>query len=476
MLKIVSVFFLLMIFFTKNSSALTLSEFLDQVKNQNLGYLAANQNAEAYDLLKKKAELVTAVNLFAYTQTGFTEQNQALQIFSYSRTYTQNNQVGFTKTSDFGLNTKFYYSLNHTTYKGLNTSSYSNPSLVSSNYQTIPTIELSLPLWQNRLGASTKSTKDATYFANESQKLIAKAVSVSSLVEAEKSYWALVAARKILAIQKNAAERTEQILSYVSKKEAMNLGEKGDVLQAKALVETKNLLVKQAQNDEKIAARNFNKQRYLDSSEVAERLDEIDLARLQNFLVPKVKAGNRFDVKAGEASMKAAVAAAKVEEENNKPSLNLYGSYAVNQLERNNQQALYSSFDEKGRSGLVGLRLSMPLNFGLESDIRLGALKSASAAKMNYRQKAFEEENDWQNLVQNLDSYKENLKLSLAIESAQKLKLENERNLLRQGRTSTYQILLFEQDYSSSVLATTQISYRLLELIAEKKLYESNQN
>ena len=204
---------------------------------------------------------------------------------------------------------------------------------------------------------------------------------------------------------------------------------------------------------------------------MSERLAGIDFTAIENFLVPKVKPDDRFDIKAQETNMKAAIAAAKIEEENNKPALNLYGSYSTNQYKKSANLALGNSFDERGRGGTVGVNFSMPINFSLSSEIRQGALANASAAKINYRQKSFEQENDWENLVQNLSTYKENLKLARNIENAQKKKLENERSRLRQGRTSTYQVLLFEQDYSNSQLNTIQIANILLGLIAEEKLY-----
>jgi hypothetical protein len=70
--------------------------------------------------------------------------------------------------------------------------------LAASNYQTNPAIQLSLPLWQNRLGASTKASQDALLYQNESAKLNAKFTSLNSLIEAEKSYWYLVATKKIV--------------------------------------------------------------------------------------------------------------------------------------------------------------------------------------------------------------------------------------------------------------------------------------
>ena len=468
----------IILFYSVNSIAaedlpnLPLEEYLSQVKNQNLSYLAAEQNSQAYELLKKKAKLVTGVILTAGTQSGFAEQNQALQIFRYNETYTQSNQVGLSQTSTFGINTQLSYTLNHITYKGLNTSAAPNPSLAASNYQAIPKIAVTIPLWQNLLGSATQASQDSVYFSNESQKLSAKSVSLQSLVAAEKAYWMLVYTRCAAKIQETALKSAEQILTYVSKREKMNLGEKADVLQAKALFESKKLALKQAENDRNIAARNFNRYRYIDSVEVSENLGDFDLTKLQNFLVPKIKAENRYDVKAQEASMKAAVAAAKLDEENNKPSLNLYGSYSVNQVQSGNTQAINNSFAQVGKVGMVGLNFSTPINFFNTSDIRKGDRETASAAKTNYRQKILDQENDWQNLVQNLAIYKENLKLAQSIEAVQKAKLENERYRLKQGRTSTYQVLLFEQDYSNSQLATIQIADKMLEAVADQKLYQ----
>jgi outer membrane protein TolC len=450
---------------------LSLDDYLNQVKNQNLTYSAASQNAEAFELLKKKAKLVTAITLFGSTQTGFAQQNQALQIVRYNQTYTQNTQIGLSQINSIGLNTKFSYSLNHITYKGLNTSNYPNPSLASSNSQVIPKIEISLPLWQNRFGSATRATEDSVFFSNEAQKLSAKSISIQSLVAAQKSYWLMIYARNAIEIQKNALKSAEQILAYVTRRERMNLGDKADVLQAKALFETRRLSLQQAENDFRIAARNFNRQRYLDSDEVVDKLDNFDFTKLQTFVIPKIKADDRYDVKASEANMKAAVAAAKIDEENNKPSLNLYGAYSVNQIQPNSSLAIQNSFMELGKVGVVGINFSAPINLFNTADIRKGARQSAVAAKTNYHQTLFSQEVDWQTLVQNLEIYKENLKLARTIEAAQKSKLENERFRLKQGRTNTYQVLLFEQDYLNSQLVTIQIANQMLAAITDQQLY-----
>ena len=263
MRKFFFTFFPILTFLAANVFALSLEEYLDQVTSQNLGYNAAILNAESYELLKEKAKLVNAVKLYGYSESSFTDQNQALQIFRYKTVYSQKNQAGFSHISDFGLSTNLYYSLNKTKYRGLNAA-----PLAVSNYQTVPTLELSLPLWQNLFGLQTKASRDSTYFKNESQKMVAKALSVEELMLAEKTYFAAIYAQKNVAIHREALESAKKILQYVSKREKMNLGEKADVLQAKALVESKKLALAQAENDEKITARNFNGKRFISSDKI----------------------------------------------------------------------------------------------------------------------------------------------------------------------------------------------------------------
>jgi hypothetical protein len=79
---------------------------------------------------------------------------------------------------------------------------------------------------------------------------------------------------------------------------------------------------------------------------------------------------------------------------------------------------------------------------------------------------------DWQNLNFLGVNLQQNLILALNLVNIQKNKLQNERSLLAKGRTSTYQILVFEQEYSNAELGLWQIVYQLQQNIINRKLYE----
>lgn len=458
--------------FAQTSSGLSLEDYLSQVQNQNLTIEKSLKNADSFELLKQKAQLISAIKLYGFSEYSFAEPNRALQFIRYKSVKNQNSRIGLSQNSSYGINTNIYYSLNNTRYVDFNTNFTTNP-LASKNYQAIPVAELNIPLWQNFLGKSTRARQDSALFENEAQKLSAQALSLNELVGAEKSFWLMVYAQKAYEIQTRALNSAQKILNYLAKKEQMNLAEKGDVLQAKAMVESKKLAVNQAENFLKISARDFNKRRNLQHDYVEEKLVSFDINKLINLKFDAQRKNDRLDIKSQKAMVEASVAQAKIEEESNKPALNLYASYSLNQVENNRINALSNTFDRNAPNGKIGLELSMPVNIGLSADIRRGARIKASAEKVSYREKLLQQEIDWINLQQNLHDYQENLKLSNQVEQIQKIKLENERNLLSRGRTSTYQILVFEQEYSNSELTTQQLAQKLHELIADQKLYQS---
>ena len=254
----------------------------------------------------------------------------------------------------------------------------------------------------------------------------------------------------------------------------MNLGDNADVLQARALVEATMFQLQLAQNQEKAARRNFNTYIHKSAEEAAPILDGINYVSLEKVIVPASKPGDRFDVKAAEAQSRLAQSAATVVGERNKPSLDLYGSYALNGRDEEFNQAMKNAGYTERDTAFVGVRMNIPLNLSATSDVKAGALKAERAAQLTYQYKQFTQEQDWTNLVQQLGEAKENLRLASNIVNAQKTKLENERIRLRQGRTTTYQVLLFEQDFSQSEVNRVQVASQILGLQAQIKLYQAS--
>jgi len=457
-----------------SDNVLSLEQYLQQVQDKNLNIIAYNQQQISNEKLAKKSQIITAVKLYGFSERSFTEQNQALQLFRYSKLYNQNNQVGLNYQSSYGFETNLAYTLNKTNYKDLNINN--NNPLFRTNSQATSSIELNLSLWQNFLGSKTKANIASIYNQHQFIKLNSLGLSLQEKIEAEIAYWHLFYCQKNVAIQQQALTSANKIFDYLYKKSQMNLAETNDVLQAKAMVQTKKLTLSQAQNQLNQAKIVFNQKRNINSQEVSEIIPEPNISGLQNYAfesdLQKPSPQNPF-LLAQKNKMQANIALAEIEKQNQKPVLNLYGSYARNVAETNARLAFNNSINSNNRadSGNVGVQFSMPINFLLTNQIIEGAEQQILAEKNQYQQQQLQYQNTWQNLNINGIALQENLKLALDILQIQKNKLNQERMLLKKGRTSTYQILMFEQDFSSAEANLWQIVYQLQQTIASRQIY-----
>jgi outer membrane protein TolC len=120
------------------------------------------------------------------------------------------------------------------------------------------------------------------------------------------------------------------------------------------------------------------------------------------------------------------------------------------------------------------MRFDLPLVRGLASDALGGLRKEQFASELISRQKQNDLMNDWQDLTRRISELKKRLKLSRSISAAQKTKLAKERTRLTSGRTTTFQVLSFEQDYARARLAEINAKLELVRALAQLKLYGGN--
>ncbi|WP_350159268.1 TolC family protein [Bdellovibrio sp. 22V] len=440
------------------------------MKQESLGYKASAEQSEASQLKSREADLFFTPRLFADARIGHDGKEQFASAITYDRLKTQNYSLGVSQDFSFGLQTKLSYAMDRIEVEGATL-----PAGMSNSFWTAtPTLELSMPLWANGFGRSARANEELTRQQNVAEQFGADAQAQGTLVEAEAAYWTLASAQELVQVQKRALTQAQSILSYVTRKAKMNLGENADVLQAKAMVEAVTFQVQIAETQEKAARRAFNTFINKEAETPVSALEGINYGALEKVPVPTQRPGDRYDVKAAGAQAQLAQASAQLTAERNKPSLDLYGSYALNGRDEEFNEAMKNAGKTEHDTAYVGVRFSMPLNLSATSDVKSGALKASRAAELSYESKKFNQEQEWTNLVQQMSEAKESLRLATNIVNAQKAKLENERGRLRQGRTTTYQVLLFEQDFSQSEVNRVQAAAQILGLQARVKLYQAS--
>lgn len=447
---------------------LSVESYLKEVRNKNEAVAGAILQSEGSQARSKEGELSTTAALFSDAEYRINGQLPLIPITSYDSINMFKYNLGVKKTFSFGLDAKLYYSVMHTNYVNQSSSFGAIPAI--NFFDTTPTLELSQQLWGNGFGRTVRARQDqaeagmlATSFAN-------RHLAKSLLASAEEVYWALSLARERKEIAHDALEQAKKIYKWNASRVERNLADEVDALQSKAALEASELDYQLACDTERQSARAFNKMRNVDSDVVEQDLPELEADKLLSRSVPESKP-QRDDVKAAEQQQRAAIAGGTVSKEGLRPTLEVYGTAAMNGRNAAFGAALQNPFEANRPTWVAGVRFNMPLDRSLASQSMAGVLKEQMAAEMSYRQKQKDLVQDWQDLTHKIKELKYRLKLSKGISATQKLKLQRERQRLTSGRTTTFQVLQFEQDFSRAKLGEIGAKTELVRALTQLKLY-----
>lgn len=463
----VSAFFAMMVLAPQAFSAqLTLDAYLKQVEEKNQSMTASKLITEGADLKADEGKLIFRPNIFAQAQTAIDKKPTTNRNAQGDQTDYTFFTAGLTQQFRTGTSGKLGYTFSHT--KIDNASPAFLP--VSDFHDGIATLELSQSLWRNVWGRETRATETLITAQSQANKHTENYRMKVTLAQAESLYWSLSQIRKVVKVQKESLERAQKIRTWNQNRVRNGLGESADFLQADANFKAREYELKSALQDQKNLERAVNSLRGINSDLFEEDLESVDALRISSLVLP-TKADLRDDTKAALELEKLARANAALAIEKNKPTFELYGSYALNGRDPQSSEAISNSFKTDHDTKAVGLRFVAPLDFGTTSDNIKGYKNDQIAAEQNFQRKLFEQDQQWNDLVNKFEDAKVKLSLVEKIEEAQKIKASNERDRLSRGRTVTFQVLNFEQDYAQSELARIQNETNILNIYSQLKIY-----
>ncbi len=448
--------------------ALPLTSFLEQVKNKNEGYKGAALKAEGAAERVSEADLMTSPNLFLVGQWSVDQAPRANPALG-SKTLFNNYQLGLSQQTPFGLTGKLYYNVNYTDITGASTTFTPKPTL----YDAKPVFEGTLSLWRNLFGKEVRSTQEAMEASSKSVQYQESFISKVTLAEAEGAYWRLALARRLKQISGENLDRSQKLRDWNSGRVSNGLGDRSELLQADGSLKMRKLEFQTALDEERAAALQFNSQRGVNSDKVEDVLEQLPDSKADLYKV-STRGEVRDDVSAALEGARASRAESEAGVERNSPTLELYGQLAYNGQNKEYDQASDQALKNDYPTSTVGVRFNIPLEIGNLANAHSGYKKEAAAADYKYQRKLFEEERDWNDLAQRYNESRSRLALAEAIESAQKEKYDYERGRHNRGRTTTFMVLQFEQDYALAQTTRLKVQSEILGLIAQMKTYGSS--
>jgi outer membrane protein TolC len=445
------------------SSAIGLQEYLEQVKQKN-GIL------EAVPLSKEAADAKTVIGDFALspyvTAKALTYDDKAKQLspFQGTRTEGQEYSLGIAKKFASGTGLSLTYGQKKTVLTGA-------PFVVTEPWANALTLGVSQSLWKDFFGAGTRLRRERESNTARLEKLAQEIQSRQTLIAAENAYWDAVYDTEELRVRKTSMERAKRLMTWVQNRLDSGIGDVSDLLQAQSANSLREMQLLTAVDEQVVGRR-----------KLADQIQSNDLNSLQDVQADYNEARDlskiagsdspvRIDALAKTLESNVRKSAAEEFSEGLKPDLSLQASYALNARRTQYSQALGDTFETDYPTKSIGLTLSMDLDRGAVSKARAGMDAEARAADAKNRQARFESNSAWTELVRRHQVLSERIKVmeKLTKINLDRMKRENER--LRVGRTTTFQVINFEQESDETEILLVKLKTERRKLESQARLF-----
>lgn len=453
---------------------LTLENYLSQVAEKNGAYQSAAMTEEAATLRADEWTVLTSPSLIA-SGSYVDDQRQAASALTPTRTLTEIYSLGLQQQTRFGLQARLLYNMTNTelTYPsvaGLPANFLPEPKFTLAG----PVLELTQSLWRNGFGGETRATQEVQA-AQAALTRYSEAFRKSAIyAEAESTFWRLALAREAIELTRDNLGRARRIRDFNAGRARSGLSDRADVLQSDSSALTRELELEDAIDEERAAARAFNSLRGVNEDAVVEQLPPLNEDVMKSFQIPK-RTEFRDDVRAAEARQRLAAATARLGSERNKPVVDVFGTVGLNGRDPRVRESVNESWTNDHPNYVVGVRMTVPLDLGTLNDSRRAYKQEATAAEVAYRRAVFENDRLWNDLTKRFNETQKRLDLARKIEVAQKEKLEYERSRHRRGRSTTFQVVQFEQDQATAQLSRILLQAEVLNILAQLKTFGSEQ-
>jgi outer membrane protein TolC len=449
------------------AAPLSLQCYLDQVRGQSPAVNSSENIIDGAKSSARESDLLFMPRFF-FNATYTYDRRQFPNAFFGGRTTSENFNLGFDKQFDFGLSAKLSYTLFNNNTTNLPVIIFPNGVNAYTSGQT--QLDLNQSLWRNFFGKETRATEtlaEASSLAahyGESFKL------KQTLAQAENAYYRLAIANESVKLEQELLDRAKKILDWTTKRVASHLTDRIDMLQSKASFQARAISLQGALEEQRAARLSFNQYRNIGEDAVPEDVTLAGNDMIQNLKPPK-RASVPDDLKAAEQNERIVRANNELALQKAQPDLNVFATAAFNGVDRYLSPALGTSLSTQNPYYVVGLKLSMPLYFLETAEIRGGRVKQQLAAESATRQKALESSQAFQDLEQKLIEAQSRFKMAEELVRLQKEKLEYEKYRFTLGRTTTYQVLTFEQDYAQSLISRLRVEREILATHSQLKTY-----
>lgn len=448
------------------AETLTLDSFKQQVLEKDPETQSILEKKKGAELSQDSSDLITGVNLFAnsaYTDDQRPTSNPSFQGY---KTKVNTYGIGLQQQTRLGLKWSLSQNVSRTEISGASAGFVPLPKY----YDAYPKLELTMPLWRNLLGKETSGDVDQIKYQ---AKALAKQAEINWIQRqsaVEEAFYKVLSQQESFEIQKDSLNRANKILDWTGNRVKRNLVDASDLYQAQAAVASRKIDLVNAETQLHEVSRTFNALRGVPGDEVPEKLvgPDLDLAKMK---VDRSAAKIRLDTLAQKDLYQSTEAAYRSQKEKNKPSLDLTLQAFTQGRDAQISQAQDETFKDQDYL-YVGVNFVLPLDQIKASHARSGFASLEKSQALLEQARVRDQALTWAETVDQAESLTKQVALLRELETLQKKKADAERDRMNRGRSTTFQVLTFEQDYNTIRAQRIQIEFQARQFINSLALFE----
>ena len=458
---------------------LSLDSYLSQVEAGNPEVRAINASIDATELKMLELDMVYS-SLFSGGY-NYLKDKSGVGFGSTLPTeeMTANSwNLGLSKKLDFGTNLSMGYTNAIADFKLLSPTTIIPGTTLSSftGYEIKPFFQVQQSLLRDFKSGLTKAGINKTKALSKSGQYIQLFKKQQIMLKARSIYWGLSLQREIVDFRKSSLDRSEKILKWTEDKLKLDLVEKSDYYQSQAVFKLHSLTLKISLEDEEKARRDFNEARGISGETVNEELSKVsDMSPYYSGIAELKNNGSRADVLASREVFKSAEFAKKETFYRSMPEVSLSGTYSLHGIGLNYNDAWgqVSGLD-KPQYG-IGISFIVPLDQQTLIKVKKGYVLDYQSGEDALKKAEISMDNDWNKLKRNWINIKEKISLAVEIKDIQNLRVINEMDRFKRGRTTTFLLLSAQNDLDDAAINLYRLIYEEIMTYAQSELYNTKE-
>jgi len=447
---------------------MTLDQYLNDVKTNGGEARAAAQFLDAATLRLREPEGALAPDLYS-EYLYMDSRKQPTQAFGALETQVSQWRIGVRDQTKYGLSTNVYFLSQHTMLGGLT----ANPMILYQDYnESSAGIELTQNLWRNFLGEATRAELKAKMAAAREERLKHIWSLKNVMLRAENTYWSVVTYNQIVKLQEENVARAKRLRDWMRERAGLRLVDDVDALQAEASFTSRELELQNSLDERAVFLREFHTLRGQDSDASVELVELPPSDGMLKSVELTAKKMRREDFAMAMEKALQAEDFARASRSKLRPQLDLVAGISTNGLDARSSESFSEIRGAEHPTWNVGFRFSMALDFGILRDLKRGYVRAASAAVEQRQAVLFQEQRAWDDLTKKRREMQGRFERSLALERLQMDLVKKEQLRLRNGRTTTFQAINFEQNLALAQIQRVRAQLGLLQLHNTLKQFE----